>query len=297
MTGVACRRGNTAGNGCRTLSRSQTTLTRRLFGHQGFRIGCCGVVVLVALTLIGPLLVGDPDTTHYTRQLTPPSPDHWLGTDSNGRDMVARTTHGARASFEAALIVFTVTTMIGIGVGVPAGLLGGWLDTVVCRSCDVLLGLPSVIMALAVVGALGPGFANLVLAMTVTGWAGLARLSRALAISSRHRSDVLAARMAGVGKGRIVLGHVLPGVIAHCLISATLGLGETILGLASLSFLGLGVQPPTAEWGSMLNEARMDLGDAPWLLLGPGLGLIIAVTSVTMISDALRDCIDVKATS
>lgn len=268
-------------------------LSRRLLAHPGFLVGMGGVIVLAAIALIGPLLVGDPDTTRYAQQLHVPSTEFWLGTDSNGRDMLARTVHGARVSFEAALIVFSVTTALGIAIGVPAGLIGGRLDVLVCRACDVMLGLPSLIMALAIVGALGPGLANLVLAMSLTGWAGLARLSRALAISSRHRTDVMAARMAGISESRIAFGHVLPGVIAHSLIAATLGLGETILGLAGLSFLGLGVQPPTAEWGSMLNETRIDLSVAPWLLLGPGLGLVIVVISVTLISDALRDCVDV----
>lgn len=269
------------------------SLSRRLLAHGGFLVGVGGVVALGAVALVGPLLVGDPDATRYAQQLRPPSSDFWLGTDSNGRDMLARTVHGARVSFEAALIVFAVTTSIGIAIGVPAGLAGGWLDVLVCRACDVMLGLPSLIMALAIVGALGPGFGNLVLAMSLTGWAGLARLSRALAISSRHRADVVAARMAGIGGGRIAFGHVLPGVLPHSLIAATLGLGETILGLAGLSFLGLGVQPPTAEWGSMLNETRIDLSAAPWLLIGPGVGLVIVVTSVTLISDALRDIADV----
>lgn len=273
------------------------SLRRRLVAHRGFLIGCCGVALLTATAVIGPFLVSDPNAAHYTEQLVPPSAQHWLGTDANGRDMLARTVHGGRTSVEAALIVFIITTSVGIAVGAPAGLLGGVWDTLVCRACDVMLGLPALVMALAIVGALGPGFGNLVLAMSLTGWAGLARLSRALAITSRHRLDVLAARMAGVGEGRIVCGHVLPGIVSHCLISATLGFGETILGLAGLSFLGLGVQPPTAEWGSMLNEARMDLDAAPWLLLGPGLGLIVAATSITMISDALRDCVDVSHVS
>lgn len=273
------------------------SMTRRLLRHRGFLAGCGGVVILAVAALVGPVLVGDPNAAHYTQQLSPPSWAHWLGTDANGRDMVARTVYGARTSFQAALLVFAITTVIGVGVGVPAGLLGGVWDTVVSRAGDVMLGLPGLVMALAIVGALGPGFTNLVLAMTVTGWAGLARISRSLALGSRHRLDVLAARMAGVGEVRIIGGHILPSVASHCLIAATVGLGQTILGLAGLSFLGLGVQPPTAEWGSMLNEARSDLDAAPWLLLGPGLGLVVAVTSVTVLSDALRDCADVGEVS
>ncbi|PRZ40488.1 peptide/nickel transport system permease protein/oligopeptide transport system permease protein/nickel transport system permease protein [Antricoccus suffuscus] len=269
-------------------------LWHRLVRHRSFQVGSIGVLILAAVAIIGPLLVGDPDQTNYKNKLAAPSAMHWLGTDSNGRDLLSRAVHGAGVSFEAALIVFALTTVIGIGLGVPAGLMGGPFDIFVSRICDVMLGLPSLVLALAVVGALGPGFGNLVLAMSLTGWAGLAKLSRSLALSSRHRPDVLAARMAGIGRARIAVGHVLPGVFAHGLIAATLGLGETILGLAGLSFLGLGVQPPTAEWGSMLNEGRIDLNVAPWLLIGPGIGLVITVTAITLISDALRDCADVS---
>ncbi|GAA2183997.1 ABC transporter permease [Brooklawnia cerclae] len=269
-------------------------LLGRLLHHRGFVLGAAGVVVLVGVAAFGPSLVGDPDATRYSEQLLAPSLQFPLGTDSDGRDVLARTIYGARVSILASLVVFAVTTTIGICLGVGAGLIGGWVDTVVCRCCDVMLGLPSLVMALAIVGALGPGLTNLVLAMSLTGWAGLAKLCRSLSLESRHRGDVIAARMAGVSRVRTAAGHVFPSVLVYGLISATLGLGETILGLAGMSFLGLGVQPPTAEWGSMLNESRIDLSVAPWLLIGPGVGLVVVVTSVTLISDALRDCADLR---
>jgi ABC-type dipeptide/oligopeptide/nickel transport system permease subunit len=190
------------------------------------------------------------------------------------------------------VLVFALTTVIGIAVGTAAGFLGGVFDAIASRLIDLLLGLPSLVLALAVVGALGPGFSHLILAVTVTGWVGLAKLSRSYTAGARQRADVTAARMAGVGPRRILAGHVLPGVGVAALIAATLGLGDTILGLAGLSFLGLGVQPPTAEWGSMLNDSQLYLTVAPWLVIGPGLGIIAAVTAATLISDALRDCTD-----
>ncbi|MFV0534286.1 MAG: ABC transporter permease [Cumulibacter sp.] len=272
-------------------------LWARLRRHGGFRVGAIGLLVLFAIALIGPLLVGDPNATDYRNQLAPPSAAHWLGTDGNGRDLFARTVHAAGVSTYAAVIVFVISTAIGLMLGVSSGLIGGWYDTLVCRLCDIMLGLPSLILALAIVGALGPGFGNLILAMSLTGWAGLTKLARTLSLGARHRLDVVAARMAGVGGVQIAMTHVLPGVFSHTLIAATLGFGETILALAGLSFLGLGVQPPTAEWGSMLNESRLDLTVAPWLLIGPGLGLILAVASVTLISDALRDCADITETA
>lgn len=272
-------------------------LWARLRTHRGFQVGASGVLLLFAIAVLGPLLVGDPNATDYRNQLAAPSSAHLLGTDGNGRDLLARTVYAAGVSTQAALLVFAVTTVIGLLLGVSSGLIGGWYDTLVCRLCDVMLGLPSLVLALAIVGALGPGFGNLILAMTVTGWAGLTKLARTLSLGARHRLDVVVAQMAGIGRTRIALTHVLPGVCSHTLIAATLGFGETILALAGLSFLGLGVQPPTAEWGSMLNEGRMDLMVAPWLLIGPGIGLVLAVASVTLISDALRDCADVTETA
>jgi nickel transport system permease protein len=267
-------------------------LLRSLARHWGFRCGAVLAVLLAALALIGPFLAHGPNITDYANQLALPSAAHWLGTDGAGRDEFARTVAGARTTLGAAVLVFMLTTVIGIAVGTTAGFLGGIFDACISRVIDLLLGLPSLVLALAVVGVLGPGFSHLVLAVTVTGWAGLAKLSRSYTMGARHRPDITAATMAGVRKIRILAGHVLPGVAVQALIAATLGLGDTILGLAGLSFLGLGVQPPTAEWGSMLNDSQLYDTVAPWLVIGPGLGIIAAVTAATLISDALRDCTD-----
>ncbi len=267
-------------------------LLRTLSRHWGFRVGAVLAIALTALALIGPLIAHGPNITDYANQLARPSARHWLGTDGDGRDEFARTVAGARTTLGAALLVFVLTTAIGIAVGTAAGFLGGIFDACVSRVIDLLLGLPSLVLALAVVGALGPGFSHLVLAVTITGWAGLAKLSRSYTVGARHRPDVTAARMAGVRTSRIIAGHVLPGAAVQAMIAATLGLGDTILGLAGLSFLGLGVQPPTAEWGAMLNDSALYDTVAPWLVIGPGLGIIVAVTAATLISDALRDCTD-----
>jgi nickel transport system permease protein len=267
-------------------------LLRTLSRHWGFRVGTVLAVALVALAVVGPFLAHGPNLTNYANQLAPPGARHWLGTDGDGRDEFARTVAGARTTLGAAVVVFALTTVIGIAVGTVAGFLGGVFDAIASRLIDLLLGLPSLVLALAVVGALGPGFSHLILAVTITGWVGLAKLSRSYTAGARQRADITAARMAGVRTSRILTGHVLPGVGVAALIAATLGLGDTILGLAGLSFLGLGVQPPTAEWGSMLNDSQLYLTVAPWLVIGPGLGIIAAVTAATLISDALRDCTD-----
>jgi ABC-type dipeptide/oligopeptide/nickel transport system permease subunit len=267
-------------------------LLRTLSRHWGLRVGAALAVTLVALAVIGPFLAHGPNLTNYANQLAPPGARHWLGTDGDGRDEFARTVAGARTTLGAAVLVFALTTVIGIAAGAAAGFLGGVFDAIASRLIDLLLGLPSLVLALAVVGALGPGFSHLILAVTITGWVGLAKLSRSYTAGARQRADVTAARMAGVRTSRILTGHVLPGVGVAALIAATLGLGDTILGLAGLSFLGLGVQPPAAEWGSMLNDSQLYLTVAPWLVAGPGLGIIAAVTAATLISDALRDCTD-----
>jgi ABC-type dipeptide/oligopeptide/nickel transport system permease subunit len=267
-------------------------LLRTLLRHWGFRVGGTLAIMLVVLAVIGPLLAHGPNVTDYTNQLAAPGAGHWLGTDGAGRAEFARTVAGARTTLGAAMLVFALTTVIGITAGTAAGFLGGIFDASVSRLIDLLLGLPSLVLALAVVGALGPGFSHLILAMTSTGWAGLAKLSRSYTIGARQRPDVTAARMAGIRTSRILTDHVLPGAAVQALIAATLGLGDTILGLAGLSFLGLGVQPPTAEWGSMLNDSQLYDTVAPWLVAGPGLGIIAAVTAATLISDSLRDATD-----
>ena len=222
-------------------------LLRTLSRHWGFRVGALLAVMLAALALIGPLLAHGPNVTDYANQLASPGTRHWLGTDSAGRDEFARTVAGARTTLGAAILVFALTTVIGITVGTAAGFLGGIFDACVSRLIDLLLGLPSLVLALAVVGVLGPGFSHLILAMTITGWAGLAKVSRSYTIGARQRPDVTAARMAGISTARIFAGHVLPGAAVQALIAATLGLGDTILGLAGLrsSASACNRQPPS----------------------------------------------------
>lgn len=264
-------------------------LWRALLARPAAQVGSAFGLALVLAAVLGPFFLPDPDMPDYADQLAPPSAAHWLGTDQSGRDLLARTLAGARTSLGAAALVMALAAVIGLVVGTLAGAIGGVVDTVLTRLTDVLLGLPSLVLTLAVVGVLGPGYANLVLAMAVTSWAGIARLARAVARGARSRPDVLAARMAGVGPVRAVLRHVVPGVAVQVAVAATLGLGEAVLALGGLSFLGLGAQPPTAEWGTMLAAGRDTFAYAPWQLIGPGLGLVLAVAAATLVGDALRD--------
>lgn len=256
------------------------------------RTGLAIAVVLVLAAVLGPPFLPDPDLPDYTRQLAPPSAAHWLGTDQAGRDLLSRTLAGARTSLGAAVLVTAIAATVGLLVGTIAGAVGGIVDTVLTRATDVLLGLPSLVLTLAVVGVLGPGFWNLVLAMSATSWAGIARLARSVARGAAARPDIIAARMAGVGPVGAVLGHVMPAAATQVAVLATLGLGEAILALGGLSFLGLGAQPPTAEWGTMLAAGRETFAYAPWQLIGPGTGLILSVAAAALIADALRDVTD-----
>lgn len=265
---------------------------RRLVARTDARVGLGLTALLVLLALLGPVLTADPNAPEYTNQLQPPGGDHLLGTDGAGRDLLARSVAGVRTSLGAALLISAITAAVGLLVGVVAGVAGGLVDVVLSRLVDVLLGLPGLVLTLAVVGLLGPSFVNLVLAMSLTGWAGTARIARAFSRAAATRPDVLAARMAGAGQVRAAVGHVLPGAATQVLVVTTLGVGEVVLALAGLSFLGLGAQPPTAEWGTMLAASRSTLSYAPWQVIGPATGLVLTVLAATLLSEALRDVTD-----
>jgi oligopeptide/dipeptide ABC transporter ATP-binding protein len=268
-------------------------LVRRPAGKVG--LGLAAVIGLVAV--FGPWLATNPNVTDYTHQLASPSQAHWLGTDEAGRDALARSVAGLRTSIGAALTILAITTTAGLGVGAIAGYLGGLADALISRVIDVLLGLPSLILALAIVGALGVGYWNLIAAISFSIWAYIARIARSHVLGSRTRLDVIAARMAGVGEIRNLAVHVLPGAAANVLVASTTNFAEIIASLAGLSFLGLGAQPPSAELGQMLADSRGSLAGAPWLVIGPTLGIVVSVAAATLLSDALRDVVDPRTAS
>lgn len=266
---------------------------RALWRHGEGRLGIILAALLVLIVVLGPLVAMDPDQTDYRAQLQAPSAAHLLGTDQAGRDLLARTLVGGTTSLGAALTVFVMTSAVGMIAGVAAAMSGGVVDAVIGRLIDIMMGLPSQVLALAIVGLLGPSFANLILAMSITGWAGLARLARTCALGSSREPYVQAARMAGVSFGRILVGHVVPVAWNQVMVVATLRIGSTILALSGLSFLGLGAQPPTAEWGNMLAELRSTSATAPWQLIGPGMGLFLSMAAAALIADGLRDVTEV----
>lgn len=283
-------RGQSPGNGRRGEPRG--VLHRALRRPSG-AAGAALLALLAAMVVIGPMLYGvSANEVDYSAKVLRPSLAHLAGTDAAGRDQLSRLLAGGRTSLRAAGIVLIGEVCIGVFVGVIAGIRGGWLERSLMRLVDVLLALPSQIVALAVVGALGPGFGNLVIALVVSGWASYARISRVMITQGRTRPYVVAARLAGTGPWRAAFRHLLPETTVRISVVATLGFGSAIVGIAGLSFLGLGVQPPDAEWGAMLNEARFDITTAPWLLVGPAGAIFLCVFALNLFGDALRSTVE-----
>ena len=260
------------------------------------RLAFTGLIIVAFLTLaaiLAPVLAPhDPTVIDPLRSLEGSSRDHLLGTDELGRDVLSRLLIGARWSlgiaFLATLSVMTVGTLIGL----VAGYVGGWLDAVVMRIVDALLALPNLVLYLAIIGTLGPGIRNVFIALVAISWTSYARVMRGLVLSVRERAFVRASRSLGAGDGRLMLRHILPNVISPIVVLATLQLGGTILGLASLGFFGLGAQPPTPEWGTMINQGRLFLQTNPTLMIYPGIAISLAVLGFNLMGDGLRDVLD-----
>lgn len=256
------------------------------------RLGAtCGIAVVVLATL-GPLLAGDPlaQPDPLGGALLPPSTAHWLGTDQFSRDVLARLAHGARTSLAIALAAIAIAGVLGTALGLLAGGSVGVVGRLTSRLIDLALALPRVVVLLVLVAALGvlPPLA-LGAVLGLTGWPAISRLVRGEALRLRHAGFVTAAVALGAPRHRVLLREILPGTLPPALIAATLGLADVLLLEAGLSFLGIGVRPPTPTWGSMILEARPHLGVAPWLLLAPGAALVVATAAATLLGDALRD--------
>ena len=259
------------------------------------RVG--GLIVLLAIgaAVLGPILTPyDPAAQDLARRLEGPSLAHPFGLDELGRDILARVFAGARISLLVGLAVVGVSSIVGMFLGSIAGYFGGRVDDVVSRVVDVLMAFPGILLAIALVAVLGPSLVNVVLALSVIGWVGYARLVRGQALRAREFEFVQAARALGAGSPRIVLRHVLPTAIPAVVVQATLGMAGAIIAEAALSFLGLGVQPPTPSWGTMLDAGRSHLFDAPHLTVFPGLAIALLVLGFNFLGDGLRDRVDPK---
>ncbi len=263
---------------------------RKLLGENSARIGIFIAGALVFLIIAVPFIWPfQPNTQNVSAKLEAPSWSHPLGTDQFGRDQLARVAAGGQRSLGAALLVLTATLIVSLILGIVVGMIGGITDAAAMRAVDVLLAFPQLVLALAVVGVLGVGFENLMIALVISSLAFYTRLARSYVQFARKRPDIVVARMSGVGWTRIIAGHIVPGVFEQMLVVVTLDLGGVIVAIAGLSFLGLGVQPPDSEWGAMLNESRLFFTTAPWLLLAPAIAIFLSVMSANLIGNALRD--------
>jgi peptide/nickel transport system permease protein len=254
-----------------------------------------GIVALVLMLAIGASAVApyDPLSTGPA-VLEGPSIAHLMGTDALGRDLFSRILFGARLSLGAALLTLLLIVTAGVSLGLVAGYDGRWIDTILMRFADVVLSIPSLILVLAIVGLFRPGLLSLVLALSGVWWVRYARLTRGLVLSSRERVCVEAARALGAGDMRILIRHVLPDVLRSIIVLATLDVGNVVLAVSALTFLGMGTQPPTPEWGAMINEGKDYLFVAPHVMLFPGLTLSLTVLGFNLLGDGFVDSIGAK---
>lgn len=253
-------------------------------------------VILVAV--LAPLLTADPDEIDLLGVRRPPSVAHLLGTDLIGRDVASRIAHGARTSLAVGILAVSLYVTVGTVLGALAGYLGGWLDHLVMRLVDTVLSVPILLMVIVFVSVVGPSLFSVITVIGLLGWPGTARLVRGQFLSLREEEFIMAARVVGASDARIVVRHMLPNTLAPLTVLATFGVATAILLEASLSFLGLGVRPPTASWGNMLFDAQSPtvLSELPWLWLSPGLAIAVTVLAVNFIGDGVRDAIDPRAT-
>lgn len=268
---------------------------KRLLRNFAFTAGAILTIALILVAVAAPLISPfDPNAQDTFRRLEPPSKQHLLGLDDLGRDVLSRILFGARVSLRVGFSVVILASIIGITLGAMAGYFGGTVDTIVMRITDILLAFPGILLAIALVAVLGPSLNNVILALATIGWVGYARLVRGQVLKVREMEFVTAARALGARSPRVIIRHVLPNVINPVIVMATLGLAGAILAEAALSFLGLGVQPPTPSWGAMLTAGRRYLGLANHLAIYPGIAIMLAVMGLNFLGDGLIDALDPK---
>jgi peptide/nickel transport system permease protein len=259
------------------------------------RLGIAIVIATAIIAVAGPFVAPDPYALDLSQRLNGPSWQHPFGVDELGRDVLARLVVGARVSLLVGLAVVSLSALIGITVGAVSGYAGGWVDEVFGRLMDVLLAFPGILLAIALVAVLGPSLNHVVLALVVIGWVSYARLVRGQVLKLRELEYVQAARALGARPVRVLVRHVIPATLPSVTVQATLGMAAAIISEASLSFLGLGVQPPTPSWGTMLDAGRSHLFDAPHLTIFPGVAIALLVLGFNFVGDALRDALDPRA--
>jgi len=266
---------------------------RRLLENKLAVAGGVIVSVLLAASLLAPFIAPyDPAQIHVDRVLVPPCKEHPLGTDQLGRDVLSRIIWGGRISLLVGFVAVGIATAIGVVLGAVAGYYGGWVDGLIMRLVDVMLCFPAFFLILAVVALLEPSIWNIMVVIGLTSWMGVARLVRAEFLSLKERDFVLAARSLGASPARIIFVHILPNAMGPVFVSAILGIGSAILTESALSFLGIGVQPPTPSWGNMLTAGKDHLEIAYWLSLFPGLAILLTVLGYNLLGEGIRDALD-----
>lgn len=266
---------------------------RRLWRRKGAMVGLVFVLLFIVMAVFAPIFAPyDPVETSWSAVRTAPSQMYWFGTDEIGRDVLSRVIWGARASILAGLVSVTISMALGIPIGLIAAYMGGWTDAVISRFTDAMLAVPFLILAIALSAFLGPSLNNAMIAIGVSAMPVFIRLTRAQAMQTKVEDYVEAARAVGNPHWRIALRHIMPNVMPPLIVQATLSIAAAIIAEASLSFLGLGQQPPQPSWGSMLNTAKNYMDNAPWMAVWPGLSIFLLVLSFNLLGDGLRDALD-----
>jgi len=268
---------------------------RRLVKRKGAVVGLIIIAAFVAMAALAPVLAPyDPIQQSWSTIRKPPSQLHWFGTDESGRDLLSRVIFGARASLLAGVVSISIALGLGVPVGLLAGYGGAWIDALISRITDAMLACPFLILAIALAAFLGPSLQNAMIAIGVTATPIFVRLTRGQVLAVKVEDYVEAARAVGNPPVRIALKHILPNILPALIVQATISVATAIIAEASLSFLGLGQQPPAPSWGSMLNTAQRFLTNAPWMAIWPGLAIFLIVLSFNMVGDGLRDALDPK---
>jgi peptide/nickel transport system permease protein len=288
----------------RPASRRQAQfgqLYRSWLNFKVNKLAMAGLAIVLALILIAlfadiltsysPIAGGDLRKV----RLLPPSAEHWFGTDDQARDIFSRIVHGSRLTLMVIALVALIATPIGVAVGTTAGYLGGWADQFLMRITDIFLAFPKLILALALVSALGPSIQNAILAIALTSWPPYARLARAETLTTRETDYIHAAKLQGASSARIIWGHIVPQCMSSVIVRVTLDMAGIILIAAGLGFLGLGAQPPSPEWGSMIASGRRFILDQWWVAAFPGIAIFIVSMGFNLLGDGLRDVLDPKA--
>jgi len=266
---------------------------QRLLRRGGAMFGLAFVVFFVLLALLAPWIAPyDPLATSWSLVRAAPSAAHWFGADELGRDVLSRIVWGARASLLAGLVSVSISLALGVPIGMAAGYLGRWVDALISRITDAMLACPFLILAIALAAFLGPSLTNAMIAIGISATPVFIRLTRAQVLAAKAEDYVEAARALGNPHLRIALRHILPNIVAPLIVQATLAIAAAVIAEASLSFLGLGQQPPAPSWGSMLNTARNYVDQAPWMAIWPGVSIFLLVLSFNLLGDGLRDALD-----